>query len=362
VHLQPPPWVVLALGLCLHAAPVLAQQSPPPPEEPAQPPASDVPAREKPPETITVTPTEPTPGPVTAQPDSDQASRPEVQGVFLDGHVRQGAFLSGPGSFTFIMHHSLLGAAAGLVTQGISEGFQVDQFGTREAMLAGTLIGAGIGFGISAWWQFHHWIGAPMAQFAIINSIASGLFFTAFSDLFSDSPLALSWAGFLGAELGAWLTASIGGGDMPLNHGLLIASGAGWGLIYSALLLGILTSSGSSLTTEGKLDTLGLSTGIGAGVMAIATTQFNPTTLQIARADLFGVGVGGAVFVLSALVLGFKFDVATPYVLAAVSSAGAIAAVSFLWEESAEPQPAQGNAAYFYRSKEKDRPYSLVWW
>ena len=358
----PPPSLAVALGLCLGAARAFAQQSGLPSEEPAPPAAEDAPAREKPPETITVTPTEPTPAPVSPEADTTPARGGEVERAFIDGHVRQGAFLSGPGSFEFIMHHSLLGAAAGLVTEGISEHFQVDRFGTRESMLAGTLIGAGIGFGISAWWQFHHWIGAPMAQFAIIDSIASGLFFTSLADLFSDSPLALSWAGFLGAELGAWLTASLGGGDMPVNHGLLIASGAGWGLIYSALLLGTVMSTGSSLTSEGMLDTLGLATGVGAAAMAIATSHFNPTTLQIARADLFGVGVGGAVFVLSALVLGFRFDVATPYVLAMVSSAGAIAAVSFLWEESAEPQHPQGSASFFYRSKEKDRPYSLVWW
>jgi hypothetical protein len=275
--------------------------------------------------------------------------------------VREGAFLAGPGSLTFILHHTLLGAAAGVVTQGISERFQLESYGTRESMLAGALIGAGIGFGISAWWQFNHWIDLPMARFAIVNSVASALFFIGFTDLFSQSPLALSWAGFLGAELGAWLTATLGGGEMPVNHGLLIASGAGWGLVYSALLLGIVSASGPDLTGKGALDTMAMATGIGAAAMALATTRFNPTALQILRADAFGAGIGGAVFLLSGLVLGFRFDVATPYVLGMAASAGAIAAVSMLWEESAERPPPQANVRYFYRSKEKDRPYASVW-
>jgi hypothetical protein len=66
--------------------------------------------------------------------------------------------------------------------------------------------------------------------------------------------------------------------------------------------------------------------------------------------------VGGAVLVLSALVLGLRFDIPTPYVLSLLSSAGAIAAVSLLWEEAAEKPVA------LYRDPEKDRPYRNVWW
>jgi hypothetical protein len=354
VRFQHSPSVALAVCLCGFAA--SAQEPPrgePAPQEP--------PPQERPPETITVTPTEPAPPTATTEP-AEPAHPQAPDAALLDGHVREGAFLAGPGSLTSIVHHTLLAAAAGVITQGIERRFEVDQFGTREAMLAGALIGAGIGFGISAWWQFHHWIDTPMARFAIVNSIASGLFFVGFTDLFSHSPLALSWAGFLGAELGAWLTATLGGGEMPVNHGLLIASGAGWGLIYSALLLGIVSTSGTQLTTQGALDTMAMATGIGAAAMALATMRFKPTTLQIIRADAFGAGVGGAVFLLSALVLGFNFEVATPYVLGMVASAGAIAAVTLLWEEAAERPPAQANARYFYRSKEKDRRYASVWW
>lgn len=357
MRFQHPPSVALAFALCLTSSSASAQQTPS-----NEPPPQDAPAPDKPPETITVTPTDPAPPPATPEAPAEAVRPPVPDGAILDGHVREGAFLAGPGSLTFILHHTLLGAAAGLVTQGISARFEVDQLGTREAMLAGTLIGAGLGFGISAWWQFNHWIDTPMSRFAIVNSIASGLFFVGFADLFTQNPLTLSWAGFLGAELGAWLTATLGGGEMPVNHGLLVASGAGWGIIYAALLLGTVGTSGTELTSKSALDTLAMAAGIGAGAMALATTRFDPTTLQILRADAFGAGIGGAVFLLSALVLGFKFDVATPYVLGMVSSAGAIAAVSLLWEQTAERPPPQGSARFFYRSKERDRPYAVVWW
>ena len=120
-----------------------------------------------------------------------------------------------------------------------------------------------------------------------------------------------------------------------MNHGLLIASGGLWGLVYSTLTLAIVNT-GGPLKAGTWVDTMFLTAGLGAGAMALATLKYNPTSTQILRADIFGLGVGAAVFAISELVLGLNFNQATPYVLGMVSSAGAIAAVSLLWEEAAE--------------------------
>ncbi|MFZ5468358.1 MAG: hypothetical protein ACOZIN_02875 [Myxococcota bacterium] len=289
-----------------------------------------------------------------SEPPSAAEAAPEVPtGAMLDGHPREGAFLAGPGSLTFVLHHTILLGAGGLATQIANRGFQLD-LASREAMLAGTLIGAGLGFGVSAWWQFNHWIDHPAATFGIVNSVTSAMFFTGLVDLFSNDPTLLTWTALLGAELGAWLTATIGGGEMPLHHGLLIASGGAWALLYASLLLAIIGTSSTTPDPTGVVNTLLIAPGIGAGAMALATMRYSPTTAQILRADVFGAGVGGAVLLLSALVLG-NFKIPTPYVLSLLSSAGAIAAVSLLWEESAE-RPA------LYRDPEKDRPYRTVWW
>lgn len=325
-------------------------------QEDAVPPAVDEPAG------VTTIPDEAPPPGVDEVPA--EATQPVPAGAMIDGKVREGAFLSGPGSMTFVLHHTIMGATAGLITQGVGERFDLS-LGSRERMLAGTLIGAGLGFGVSAWWQFNNWIGAPMATYAIVNSIASGLFFLGAMDLFVDNPLVLSWAAFVGAEVGAWLTTTLGGGDMPVNHGLLMASGGLWGLVYSSLFVALLGSTGNNMSPERVFDTLAIATGAGVGALALATARYNPTSAQILRADAFGLGVGGAVFLVSWLVLGLRFDIPTPYVLAALSSAGAITAVSLLWEEAAErpeDKAVGGNAAYFYRSKELDRPYRNVWW
>ncbi len=272
--------------------------------------------------------------------------------AYLNGHPREGAFLSGPGSLAFVMHHTLMGATGGLATQIASHGFNL-ALSSREAMLAGTLVGAGLGFGFSAWWQFNHWVGAPAAHFGIINSVISGMFFTGAGHLFTQDPVALSWTALLGAELGAWLTATIGGGEMPVNQGLLIASGGAWALAYTSLLLAIVGTSSTTPSANAVLDASLIAPGIGAGLLALATLKYHPTTAQILRADLFGAGVGGAVLVLSALVLG-NFKIATPYVLSMLSSMGAIAAVSIFWEESAEHQPLLRNPAL-------DQPYRSLW-
>ncbi|CAM4466123.1 MULTISPECIES: hypothetical protein [Myxococcus] len=279
----------------------------------------------------------------------------EDTGVMLDGRPRQGPFLSGPGSFTFIVHHTTLGALGGFFTQAFASDFNFDK-SSREAMLAGTLIGAGLGFGASSWWQFNNWVDRPMATFSIANSVVGGMFTAGLMDLFTQDAGVLTWSAFLGAELGAWLTAGIGGGQLPLNDGLLISSGAGWGAAYSALLLAIIHFSGTPVSGKTWRDTLLLAPGIGAGALALATMRYNPTPSQIVRANIFGGGVGAVVLLLSGVVLG-GFDQSTPYVLSFLGSAGAITTVSLLWEESVDR-----SALKMAGRSEKDRPYTNVWW
>jgi hypothetical protein len=281
---------------------------------------------------------------------------PEASGALLDGRPRQGPFLSGPGSLTFVMHHSILGAMGGFFTQGFAQEFKIDR-DSREAMLAGTLIGAGLGFGASAWWQFNNWVDRPLGYFGMTNSLVGAMFMGGFMDLLADNRDVLAWSSFIGAELGAWLTAVIGGGQLPLNQGMLISSGAAWGLGYSALLLASIHFSGTKIRGKTWADTLLIAPGIGAGVLAIATMRYNPTSGQILRADVFGAGVGAVVLLLSGIVLG-GFNQPTPYVLSFLASAGAITTVSLLWEESVDrtaPQP--GSPGY----KSKSRPYKGLW-
>jgi hypothetical protein len=274
----------------------------------------------------------------------------------IDGHVREGAFLSGPGSLTFVLHHTLLTGLGGLAIAMAAHNFRFD-LSPREAMLAGGLLGAGAGFGLSAWWQFNHWIGLPMANFGIANSVMGGMLFAGIGHALTRDATTLAVLSLLGGQTGAWLTTTLGGGEMSMSDGLFIASGGAWAMVYSALLLAIIsTSNSASIAPGGWLDTLLIAPGAGAGLMALAGLKFDPTSSQILRADIFGAGVGGAVLMLSALVLG-RFDIPTPYVLALLSSAGAIATVSLLWEEAADrPETA------LYRDPEKDRPYRNVWW
>ncbi|MBZ4421879.1 hypothetical protein K8638_36125 [Myxococcus sp. RHST-1-4] len=279
----------------------------------------------------------------------------EDTGVMLDGRPRQGPFLSGPGSLTFLIHHTTMGALGGFFTQAFANDFNFKQ-SSREQMLAGTLIGAGLGFGASAWWQFNNWVDKPMANFGIGNSVVGGMFTAGLMDLFTQDPGVLTWSAFLGAELGAWLTAGLGGGQLPLNDGLLVASGAGWGMAYAALLLAVIHFSGTDVSSKTWRDTLLLAPGIGAGAMALATMRYNPTPSQILRADMFGAGVGAAVLLISGLVLG-GFDQSTPYVLSFLGSAGAITTVSLLWEESVDR-----SALKLSGRSAKARPYRNVWW
>jgi hypothetical protein len=278
----------------------------------------------------------------------------EQGGVLVEGKVRQGAFLSGPGSLTFILHHSVMGGLGGFATQAIPRRFEFDK-GDREAMLAGTLIGAGLGFASAAWWQFNHWVDRPVGYFGIANSVIGGMALGGFADLLTRDASTLTWASFIGAELGAWLTASIGGGQMPLEDGLLVASGGAWGAIYSALLLAIVHFSGTKITGKTFTDVLLLAPGLGATALAMATTKYSPTASQILRADVFGAGVGAVVLVVSALVLG-GFNEPTPYVLAFLGSAGAITTVSMLWEEAAErPKASLGSGS------SKRKAYRGLW-
>ena len=278
---------------------------------------------------------------------------PADDGSMLDGRPRQGPFLSGPGSLTFVIHHTVMGAMGGLFTQGFARDFNFDK-GSREAMLAGTLIGAGLGFGAASWWQFNNWTDKPLGYFGIANSIVGGMFVGGLMDLVADNRDVLAWSSFIGAEAGAWLTSVIGGGQLPLNHGLLVSSGATWGLIATALLLATVHTSGSRIDGKTWVDTLLIAPGIGATALAIATMRYNPTSGQILRANMFGAGVGTVVLLLSGLVLG-GFDQPTPYVLSFLGSAGAITTVSLLWEESVD-------RTAITSSSSRSKPYRNVWW
>jgi hypothetical protein len=254
---------------------------------------------------------------------------------------------------TFVVHHTVLGAMGGLFTQGFARDFNFDK-GSREAMLAGTLIGAGLGFGAASWWQFNNWVDRPLGYFGMANSLVGAMFMGGFMDLLADDRDVLAWSSFIGAEAGAWLTAVIGGGQLPLNHGLLVSSGAAWGMASTALLLAIIHFSGTKIAGKTWVDTLLIAPGIGATALAISTMRYNPTSGQILRANIFGAGVGAAVLLLSGLVLG-GFDQPTPYVLSFLGSAGAITTVSLLWEESVDRTAVTSSSS-------KARPYRNVWW
>jgi len=326
-----------------------AAANPPPASNPTAqtpPPPPNFETRQNPPLTPgpDAVPLRPGPPPVVVAVDPD---------LTLDGHLRYGPFLAGPGSLTFILHHTLMGAAGGFATQAIPHHFSLEA-GSREGMLAGLLIGAGVGFGTSAWWQFNHWIGQPMSNFGIAASAITGMFATGLMDLVSNDPSLLTWTAFAGAELGAWLTLAAAGGDMPTSSAVTIGSGAGWGLLYGGLLLAILTTSGNRFSAESITDFLLISPGLGAGFLALTLLKLQPSTSQVLRADLFGGAVGAGVLLLSGLILG-RFDVATPYILSLLSSVAAIGAVSLLWEEKAEHPPE-------FRPVARDDRYRSVWW
>lgn len=316
-----------------------AELSPPPlgtvgevPPMPPPEPTADTPSR-----TIEALPPLPPPEQLDESPKTLPAVGPSAM---IDGHPREGAFLSGPGSLAFILHHSLLTGVGALGTQMIPRaiaggpGFSSED--ARLAYLGLGLGGAAVGFAGSAVWQFGHWMSLRTATFGMVNSGFGGLFLAGLSNLFTTEPYAISWLTLLGSLTGAWLTPLVGGGDLPLNHGVLITSGGVWAAIYASLIVAIVATTGGAVDARKGADAIMLMPALGAGAMALATLKFNPSTTQIMRANVFGVGVGGAVLVLSALVLGANFNHFVPYLLAGVGAIGAQTLVSLLWVEAAE--------------------------
>lgn len=318
--------------------------------------------------------TAPLPPPPEQLDETPAQAPPSGPGAMLDGHPREGAFLSGPGSLTFVLHHSLMMGLGGLATQMIPRiadarclngGSPADcvpdnsrwtNADARVAYLAGALVGGGIGFGASAWWQFNHWMSPRAANFGIVNSFFGGAFFGSVADLISGhDAAAIAWSTVIGNSVAAWLTTIVGGGELAMNKGVLIVSGGAWAMIYTSLILAIISTSGGGSIGRGGLDAVMLTSAIGAGAMALATLKFNPSTAQILRADAFGVGAGGVVLLLSALVLGANFTTSpVPYILGGLTAIGAKTVVSLLWAEAAEnPQQVLAPA--------RDRKYRSVW-
>jgi hypothetical protein len=287
-------------------------------------------------------------------PEAVAAPPPEA---LLDGHLRSGPFLAGPGSFNFILYNSILGGVGGFGTQLISSNFDFNR--GKEGMLIGTLLGAGIGFAASTWWQFNNWMDTPVGVFSAVNAGMAGMLAGGIMDAVSRDITALAWAAFIGAELGGWITAAVGGGEMKFADGLAMASAGGWTMAYSALILAMMAvSGGTPPTSKTWVDTLLITPGLGASAMTIALMQIRPSATQVIRADIFGASVGAVVLLISGLVVGFHN--ATPYALSMLTSAGAITAVSLFWEEAAE-RPVQASYAP-RRHVSKKKPYNNPWW
>ncbi|MBK7860187.1 MAG: hypothetical protein IPJ65_16545 [Archangiaceae bacterium] len=356
-------------GQPVQAQPAVAPEPPPPgtsappptdpnvgqPPPPQQPPPQALPPPPEQPKTIEATqdPGEypPPPPPENLQPKEVPSSPPSAM---LDGHPREGAFLSGPGSLVFILHHTLLGLTAGVATQLFPRVLHSDPAvrncnsadpsvcaqGARLSYLAAGLIGAGIGFGTSAAWQFYNWISERTAYFGLMNSLFGGMFGAGFMNLIVPDATATTWGAWVGALAGAWLSTIIGGGDLPMNKGALMMSGAYWATMFMGIVVAVVaTTNKNTGNVRTGVDALLISPAIGAGAMALALLKFNPSTAQILRADLFGTAAGGLVLLISALVLGANFAHPVPYILAGVAAAGAITTVSLLWAEAAEPPP-----------------------
>ena len=362
----------------------VAQPPPAPQPEPIPQPLPPPPAETPPqPDTRTIEALPPAP-PLPEQFDQNPPQIvPSGPGAMIDGHPREGAFLSGPGSLTFLMHHTLMTGFGVLATQlvpraidaGPARGPTLDSRGNvdipatgcppinerylgadskvvtcadivtgegaRLAYLTGTLLGAGIGFTSAAIWQFNNWISHRSANFGILSSLIGGMFLGGFTDLVTGhgDAYATMWMTMIGSSAGAWLAAIVGGGDIALNKATLIISGAAWAAIYTALIVAIVATTGGAITARSGLDAVMLVPAFGAGVMALATLKFNPSTAQIIRANIFGAIVGGAVLALSGLLLGPSTGFTTspvPYILAGVGAIGAKTLVSLLWADAAE--------------------------
>lgn len=389
----------------------VAQPPPQPQPEPvvpvpvpdSNPQPTDVPVNQ--PDTRTLEAVPPPPPPQENLDTNPPQLEPTGPGAMIDGHPREGAFLSGPGSMTFLLHHTLMTGFGVLATQlvpraidasalhpsidgKVMEGCITDANGTvtmeryntsgaegknvancgeivggegaRLAYLTGTLIGAGLGFTSAAIWQFNNWISPRSAGFGIITSFFGGAMLGGFTDLVTNhrDPYATAWMTVIGNSVGAWLAAIIGGGDIALNKAMLVVSGGGWAAVYTALIVAIIATTGGAITPRGGMDAVLLVPALGAGLMALATLKFNPSVGQIIRADLFGAIVGGAILAVSGLLLGPATGFTrspVPYILAGVGAIGAKTLVSFLWADAAEsPSPttptANGAPATRYRS------------
>ena len=429
---------IILLGLVLSASLAIAQGTPDIPSEkvvivPMGDPLVDAGVSEAPPAPqpeqplppLTLTPEPPPPQPDTRTlealppplppPEQLDQNPPQVvptgPGALIDGHPREGAFLSGPGSLTFLMHHTLMTGFGVLGTQLIPRAIDAgpahgpimggpieNQFvdipaggcdpanlqasidrhpeaykgvkscaeivtgeGARLAYLTGTLLGAGIGFTSAAIWQFNNWISHRSANFGILTSFIGGMFLGGFTDLVTShgDAYATAWMTMIGSSAGAWLAAIVGGGDIALNKATLIISGAAWAAIYTALIVAIVATTGGAITPRSGLDAVMLVPAFGAGLMALATLKFNPSTAQIIRANIFGAIVGGAVLVLSGLLLGPATGFTkspVPYILAGVGAIGAKTLVSLLWADAAEnPTTTAGLPG------SSDRKYRSVW-
>lgn len=362
----PEPKIVVVPYPGAEAAPAPTAATPPPAPATVVTPAADAPRTF---EAVPPTPPLPPAEPVVQGPPGPAP----VTSAMIDGHPREGAFLSGPGSLTFLLHHTLMDGFGVLTTQMlprildsyclqgvagcVSDSTRWTGQDARVAYLAGTLIGAGVGFGAVAWWQFTHWMSESTANFGMVNSLFGAMFLGGLTDVITHSAVAISWLSLLGGAAGGWITAIVGGGDLPFNKGLLITSGGLWAAIYTALILAVVASTGGAANLRGGLEALLITPAIGAGAMALATLKFNPSTTQIMRANLFGLGVGAGVLVLSALVLGAKFDSPVPYVLAGVGAIGAKTIVSLLWADAAENPPQQAWAP----EEAHDDRYRSLW-
>jgi hypothetical protein len=355
--------------------PIIEAPPPPPPQPPVAappPPPPDVPKQSN------LEPTTP------VDPNLDPASLQAPPSAMLDGHPREGSFLSGPGSFAFILHHSIMGSAGLLATQMVprivadvndkrmrpscitnmpTDCYDSTSGDARTFYLVGGLVGAGVGFASAAFWQFYNWMSVNTATFGIVNSLVGALFGIGMTNLFTTDATPISYMGLIGALGGAWLTAVVGGGQMAMNKGLLITSGAAWAAIYTALILGIVASTGGNVNLQGGFDAILIMPAVGAAALAIAGLKFHPSSEQIIRADVFGGGVGLIVFLIAAAVAPGNFKSPVPYVLAGLTAAGAKVIVSLLWADTvnAPAEPAAPANAY-YRDPELDRPYSRVWW
>lgn len=355
------------------AAPQEPQPAPQP--EPAPAPAPQ-------PEPEPVRQPEPAPQPaVDPSVLSPEPPPPAIQpaGAMLDGHPREGAFLAGPGSLAFILHHTLWGTAGALATQLapriqnlvlIDTVRQLDEHidpsggytfcptpesadicsagdaDDRTAYLTSGLIGLGVGFASSAIWQFTHWLDRPAVTGGFLHGLFGGLFFAGFTGLLTGDSTAISWASFLGSEAAMWASIILGGGELPTNKVLFISSGAFWAAAFAGLLIGIIATSGGGVDPRTGLNVVMLAPGIGALATGLFSLKYSPSITKVLRANLFGVLAASAVFLVSGLVLGANFNHPVPYVLAPIAAAGTMTIVSLLWADSAENPvtPADGAA------------------